>query len=164
MAGAIDLPVMGTDPGADFHAAVPAGVIPDQEHGPLAFLGQAGEAPGEKLGRDGADGAPVNEAQLALLEVDLQQPAARQGFGIRVIGRDRRLDRPQGLVRRAPGGQRWLGKLIPSDRVETAENVLGVERGPAHQTVAGPFCRAYAGSGRVIQRVRGLPPAHPKAL
>ena len=39
LASAFDLLGMGTDPGADFLADVPAGVVPDQEQGAFAFLG-----------------------------------------------------------------------------------------------------------------------------
>src|SRR5258707_6282849 len=51
----LDAPVVSADPGADGVADVPGGVVPDQQQRLLANRLEPGAAPGQVLGRHGAD-------------------------------------------------------------------------------------------------------------
>jgi hypothetical protein len=62
-----DLAVVVADPVADLVAAVPGGVVPDQEQGLLAGGVELAAAPGEVVDGDRADRAAVDEAQPDLV-------------------------------------------------------------------------------------------------
>ena len=164
-AGVLDPAVVLLDPGADFLADVPGGVVPDQQQRRLARRPQPGAAPGEILGRERADRAAVDEAQPGLLlpaarpiRPARQQPVAGQRLGVRVALGDRPLDQPQRPIPRRPRGQRGLRQAAPPDLALEAEGPVGAGRRQADQAVAGAFFRAYPGSGLVIQRLARFQP------
>src|SRR5882762_8859810 len=59
----LHLTVVLPHPEPNFRAPVPRRIVPDQQQGRLAFLGQTRQAPRQELGRDLADRAPVDKAQ-----------------------------------------------------------------------------------------------------
>jgi hypothetical protein len=62
-----DLLIVFTNPGAHDLAAMPGGVIPDQQPGAFALGLQGGAAPGQKLCRDVTYRTPIDKAQGHLI-------------------------------------------------------------------------------------------------
>src|SRR5579864_5877794 len=157
-AGAFDLLVVRTDPGAHLLAAVPGGIVPDQEQGRRAAGVQFRAAPVKELGRQRTDGAAVDAAQPRLLlplagvgPCAHDDAVAGQGFGIGVVFRDRLFDQAHGLVLVGPGMAGGLGQAAPPTLILETQRPGGMSSGQAHQTVALAFFRVYSGSGLVIQ-------------
>src|ERR1051326_8124716 len=59
-AGLLDLAVVGAQPRADRDAAMPGGIVPDQEQGLVAGGLELVDAPAQELDGQGADGAAVD--------------------------------------------------------------------------------------------------------
>src|SRR5262245_51514047 len=72
----LDLLIMLAEPVPHGVAAVPRGVVPDQEQGREALGGKLGGAPHQKIDRDGTHGTPRAKAQPHL--VRLPRPRAHQ--------------------------------------------------------------------------------------
>lgn len=137
-----DVLIMGANPRLDGLALMPRGVIPEEQQGGDTLHCQAGTAPGQKICRHGADGAPRDKPELHLLGVlrmaAYQQSITRQGFRVGIIrsrcqfleaGDVSGLD-PAMLVR--------LRQAAPPDFIGKAERPGRVGSGQPDQAVA-PF-------------------------
>ena len=67
LAPLLDLPIVLADPVPHGLAAVPRGVVPDQEQGREALGRESGGAPRQEIDRDGAHGPPRDKAQPHLI-------------------------------------------------------------------------------------------------
>jgi hypothetical protein len=82
---ALDTPGMRLDPGPHCAAAMPRGMVPDDQEGLLRFLGQLRGQPAQELGRDATDWATIDNAQQHGLCLCPQHAIARPGFGLQVL-------------------------------------------------------------------------------
>jgi hypothetical protein len=129
-----------TDPRADRLTCLPRGVIPDAQQGGDAVRRQAVAAPGQKVGRHGADGAPRHTPEPQLLGLR-QQPADQQpitGQGVRseiALGTRQFLE-PGDRLRLLPTRLRGLRQATPPDVIGKAEGPRGMCRGEPDQAVA----------------------------
>lgn len=121
-----DRAVVLTQPVADGGAVVPRGVVPDQQQRRLARLGQPSAAPGEEVGRGGADRAALDEAHPDRFWFRQQQPVAGDGLGIRIVFGDRLLDQPQWVADRFPPGQGGLADPAEPDFIFEPERPVGM--------------------------------------
>src|SRR5579883_2336411 len=158
-AARFDLAIVSAQPGAHLGAAMPGGVVPDQEQGLFAQRLEFLSAPLQELDGQGADGATHDAAQPGLLLAlagrrprAYDDAVAGQGFGIGVVCGDRLLDQAPGPVFR-PGMAGGLSHAAPPTLILEAERPGGMAGRQADQTVALTFFRAYSGSGLLIQRL-----------
>src|SRR5215207_1003321 len=94
--------VVRADPASDFPGDVPAGVVPDENHNLLTCRLEFLQAPLKELGRYGAHGPSVNEAQPRIADLWQVESVAGDGFGLGVVFGDRLLDEAKGLSFLAP--------------------------------------------------------------
>jgi hypothetical protein len=139
----LDAAVVGTDPGAYGSAAVPGGVVADQQQRLRAGGLESGPAPGQVFSRDGAARAASDEAPPGLLLPPArvgcraeQQAVAGQRLGVRSILRDRLLAQPARLVGLDPPGQGRRRQATPPDLVLEAQAPGRRARRQADQAVA----------------------------
>jgi hypothetical protein len=137
---------VGTDPGPDFGAAVPGGVIPDQQQGRLAVRLESVAAPGQELGGDRTDRTAVDEAQPDVFVPAAswrgrpdQQAVAGQRLRVRIVLGNRLLDQAQRPVVVGPGMQARGRQPAPPDLVLEAQRPLGMGRRQPDQAIARPF-------------------------
>jgi hypothetical protein len=134
-------PGMGTDPGADVRADGPAGVVPSPGARPA---GRPGPGQARPQARTWGERASGDEAPPDWLEIGPQPPARAWGSA------------SSGATVCAPSRGGWAVRLPAGhpapDRGVKAADIVGVERGQAPQTVAGPFW-----AGLVIQRMARVP-------
>jgi hypothetical protein len=114
------------DPGPHDLALRPRGVIPDQQEGRHALPGEALTTPGQQVGRDRHEGAPIDESQPQLVglarAVTHQHPITGQGFRVRSC----HLGTRGGSVPRCWSG--WA-RAAPPDLVGIAKRPGGVPAG-----------------------------------
>ena len=141
-----DLLIVLTQPGLHGMAAVPRGVIPDQQHGGGTLLRQAGGAPGEKIDSHCTDRTSCDKPQPHLLrllrQMPHQQPIAGQRLGIRIgLGPGQLLQflRGAGL---SPAMLVGLGQPTPPDLIAPAQGPCWMGGGESDQPVAPFFFRA----------------------
>ncbi len=152
-----DLSIVGFDPGAHLLAAVPGGVVPDQEQGCLADLGEFFATPGQVLRRDEAHQAVLDKAQPDLWRqrggggrTSEQQAIAGQRLGVWISLRRRLFNQPPLRMLVRPGAQGRLCHAAPPHFVLETQCIVRVLCDEGHQSIAGVFFRPYAGSGLVI--------------
>src|SRR5215471_11422230 len=136
-------------------AAVPRGVIPDQQQRGKALGGELDRAPGQKIDGDGTHGAPSHKPEphlLGLLRLWPQQQAITgEGLGIGIVRRRAQLLQ---LVRGfgvCPAMLVGLGQPTPPHFVAKPQGPCRPGHPPLAHRGAPFFFRAYAGSGLVIQ-------------
>src|SRR5207248_5920506 len=157
LAGLLDLAVVLAHPRAHDLRVVPGGVVPDQQHGPLAArLGLLG-TPTQEVNGHRADRAALDKAQPELLAAAgrgvpaaRQETIAGQGFGVRVVTRDRLLDQSQRVLVILPGVQGRLSQPTPPHFILEAQEPLRMPLGQPDQTVAPGFFSRILRSGLVI--------------
>ena len=132
--------IVGADPRADGLARVPRGVIPDEQQSGEALPRQAVAAPGEKICRHGADGAPGDKSELHLLgtlrRAAHQQSITRQGFRVGIIFGTRQFLKPGdgfGLDPTLLGG---LSQTAPPDFIGKTERPCRMISGQPDEAVA----------------------------
>jgi hypothetical protein len=121
---ALDLLMMGPDPGTDLPTDMPGGIVPQQHQDTLPLGGQPLTEPCEQGGRDVAHGSAIDKAQQNRVGVTSQPPIAGQGCGRCISFRAVLLDQSQG---RAPGPtvQGWLGQTTPPGLIGTPRTQSG---------------------------------------
>ena len=151
----LDLLMVLAEPAPHGVAAVPRGVIPDQEQGREASRCELGGAPRQKLYRDGTHGTPRDTAPPHLVRLlrpwAHQQAITGQRLGISVLPRWRQLLELRGGLRVCPTVLVGLGQPAPPDFVAKPERPPRLGVGPLDHLVASFFFRVYAGSGLVLQ-------------
>jgi hypothetical protein len=125
--------IMRADPGSHGLALVPRGVIPDQSESCHALCSEALATPGQKVGGDGADGAPIDEPQpqLAGLERAMthQQAITGQGFRVGIVLGTLQFLQLGHTMRLRPAMLVGLGESAPPDLVGIAKRPGGVPAG-----------------------------------
>jgi len=134
--------VVEADPRADSLTGMPRGVIPDEQQGGEALLRQAVAAPGQKIGRHGADGAPSHKPEPQLLglrqQAADQQPITGQGVRIGITLGTRQFLEAGDRLRLIPTMLRGLSQAAPPDFIGKAERPRRMLSGQLDQAVA-PF-------------------------
>src|SRR5687767_4160847 len=73
----LDFSVVSPEPAPDLPGDMPAGVVPDEDHDLLCRRFELLQAPRKELGRYGAHGPSVNEAQPRITEFGHIEPVTR---------------------------------------------------------------------------------------
>jgi hypothetical protein len=151
----LDLLLVLTHPVPHRLAAVPGGVVPDQQHGGEALGRESGGAPRQELNRDGTHRTSSDKSAPHLVWLlrfrPQQQAITGQCLGIRSVrggGQVRQFIRGLGL---GPTMLLGLGEPTPPDCIAQPERPRRLGVGPLEPRVAPVFFRAYAGAGRVLQ-------------
>jgi hypothetical protein len=142
----LDLLIMVADPASHSLAAVPRGVVPDQQQGGEALRRETCGAPRQEIDCDGTHGTPHDEAQPHLVWLvwprSYQQPITGQCLGIEIIrGQRQLLDFGRGLGL-CPTMLVGLGEPTPPDFIAKPQRPLGLGPGPLDEPVAPFFFRA----------------------
>jgi hypothetical protein len=117
--------IVEAEPRADSLTCGPRGVIPDEQQGGEALRRQAVAAPGQKVGRHGADGAPSHKPEPHLLglrqQAADQQPITCQGVRIGIALGTRQFLESGDRLSLLPPMRRGLSQAAPPDVIGTAE-------------------------------------------
>jgi hypothetical protein len=137
-----DLLIVEADPRADRLTCVPRGVIPDEKQCGDALSRQAVAAPGQKVGRHGADRAPSHKPEPHLLglrpQAADQQPITSQGVRIGIARGPRQFLESGDRLSLIPTMLRGLRQAAPPDFIGKAERPRRMLSGQPDQAVA-PF-------------------------
>jgi hypothetical protein len=135
--------IVGADPRADSLTRVPRGVIPDEQQGGEALFRQAVAAPGQKVGRHGADGAPGHKPEQHLLglrqQAAYQQPITCQCVRIGIALGTRQFLEAGDRLGLPPTMLAGLCQAAPPDFIGKAKRPRRMLSGQPDQAVA-PFC------------------------
>jgi hypothetical protein len=130
------------DPRADSLTCRPRGVIPDEQQRGDTLLRQAVAAPGQKVGRHGADGAPRHKPEPPLLglwqQAADQQPITCQGVRIGIALGTRQFLESGDRLSLIPTMRRGLSQAAPPGFIGKAERPRRMLSGQPDQAVA-PF-------------------------
>src|SRR5215471_18634232 len=80
----LDALIVGFEPLSDDFAAMPGGIIPDQQQRPLAVMSQAVSNPGQIVTGDLAHGPSVDKAQQHGVCLRQEEPITRESVSVRV--------------------------------------------------------------------------------
>jgi hypothetical protein len=142
----LDLLIVLTDPVPHGLAAVPRGIVPDQQQRGEALRGELGRAPGQKIDRHRTHGAPGHKPEPHLVGLQRSRPPQQAITGQRLrIGIVRRQAQLLQLVRGfgvRPAMLVWLGQATPPDLVAKAQRPRRLDQGPLDQAVPSFFFRA----------------------
>jgi hypothetical protein len=124
-------------------AAVPRGIVPDQQQGGEALCREACGAPRQEIDRDGTHGAPRDKAEPHLVRLVWPRPdqpaITGQRLGIRIVRRRRQLlDFGRGLGV-CPAMLVGLSEPTPPDFVATPQRPSGLGSSPLDQPVTPVF-------------------------
>src|SRR6266850_1268906 len=149
----VHLLIVEADPRADRLTCMPRGVIPDAQQRGEAVRRQAVAAPGQQVGRHGADGAPRHTPEPHLLgrrqQAADQQPITCQGVRLGIALGTRQFLESGDRLSLIPTMLRGLSQAAPPDFIGKAERPRRMRSGQPDQAVA-PLCfLRSAGSGLV---------------
>jgi hypothetical protein len=134
--------IVEANPRADSLTCVPRGVIPDEQQCGDALPRHAVAAPGQKVGRHGADGAPSHKPAPHLLglrqQAADQQPITGQGVRSGIALGTRQFLESGDRLSLIPTMLRGLSQAAPPDFIGKAERPRRMCSGQPDQAVA-PF-------------------------
>ena len=138
----LDLLIMVAYPVLHGPAAVPGGVVPDQQQRGEALRGELCRAPGQQIDRHRTHGAPGHKPEPHLIGLQWSRPQQQaitgQRLGIRIVrGPAQLLQLVRGFGVR-PAMLVGLGQATPPDFVAKAQSPRGLRHRPLHQLVT-PF-------------------------
>src|SRR6266704_2048674 len=142
----LDLLIVLANPATHHLADMKGGVIPDEQPRGLALRLQPLATPLQKLGRQGADWTPGDEAQRHLLADRLshrsllpEHPITGKCFGIRITLDPGLLHQAHGLILLLPGMDARKCKPAPPHFVQKPNRPAALLASPGDQTIAGVF-------------------------
>jgi hypothetical protein len=140
-----DLLIVLAYPALHGSAAVPGGVVPDQQQGGEALCREASGTPRQKRDGDGTDGAPRDKPEPHVVGLGQpwphQQAITSQGFRSRIVRRWGQLLQLGRVLSLGPAALVRLGQAAPPDFVAKPQRPRGVGQGPLDEVVAPFFFR-----------------------